>query len=82
MNEELENPLGAGQARLEYARMLKDEGSLEASAGELDRATRWFSEIQAEEGLNDADELRGELDALMSLAVPGEAGKSGKHGAA
>ncbi len=66
--ETLQNPLGAGSARMAYARMLRDQNECEAAQKEVARATELFSKIEATEELKVAKELAKELDALLYLA--------------
>jgi len=68
-NEALRNPLGAGRARLEYARMLKECGDLGTAGGELGRAIAWFEKIEAREDLKTAQDLRKEIESLRYLAL-------------
>jgi len=68
-NEALKNPLGAGKARVEYARMLKEEGALGAAAAEADRSMACFERIDAQEDLKAARDLKREIEALQYLAL-------------
>jgi tetratricopeptide (TPR) repeat protein len=70
--EDLQNPLWAGGAHLEYARMLLAEGALDAAGAELEWSVACFEGIDAREELRAAGALRGELEAMKSLAVPDE----------
>jgi tetratricopeptide (TPR) repeat protein len=66
-SEGLRHPLFAGRARMEYARMLKDSGSLSEALGEIQKSIAWFEKVEARDDLNSAAELGRELEALRYL---------------
>ncbi|MCZ6635925.1 MAG: protein kinase [bacterium] len=65
----LKNPYYAGSAHLEFARMLKEEGDLEAAAEEADRSMTFFLEVDARDDAKIAEDLKGEAEALRDVAL-------------